>query len=246
MNYFLDTVDSIPSGLGFSAFGWQHLVWLGFGVIVTVLCSIWYRRAGDKGKDRWRKTVAILLLLDEAFKVAMLCIGGRYTSSYLPLHLCSINIFVIAIYSWKPSKVLSSFLYTVCIPGALAALLFPTWTELPFLNFMHLHSFTVHILLAMYPVVLVAGGTIRPSYKDIPQCLLLLVCMAIPIYFINLLLDTNFMFLMEADAGNPLALFEQLWGNHLLGFPVLIAAILAVMYLPLELYRKLHKVKTTA
>ena len=57
----------------------------------------------------------------------------------------------------------------------------------------------------------------------------------------NLLLGTNFMFLMEAEPGNPLYVFEQLWGDHRLGFAVLIPAILAVMYGPLELVRKFRK-----
>ena len=63
--------------------------------------------------------------------------------------------------------------------------------------------------------------------------------MAVPIYFINLVLDTNFMFLMQADPGNPLAIFEQMWGNHLLGFPVIISGVLIVMYVPLEICRKI-------
>ena len=45
---------------------------------------------------------------------------------------------------------------------------------------------------------------------------------------VNLLLDTNYMFLMYADPGNPLYLFEQMWGNHLYGFPILITAVLIV------------------
>lgn len=132
---------------------------------------------------------------------------------------------------------MGGYLYTVGIPGAIAALLFPTWTSLPFANFMHLHSFTVHILLALYPIVLGMSGELTPSLKKLPQYLLLLVGMAIPIYGLNLLLDTNFMFLMYAEEGNPLYLFGQMWGNHLLGFPVLIVAVLIVMYLPMELYR---------
>ena len=41
----------------------------------------------------------------------------------LPLHLCSINIIFIAIHAWKPGKMLDNFLYGICIPGAVAALL---------------------------------------------------------------------------------------------------------------------------
>jgi uncharacterized membrane protein YwaF len=89
----------------------------------------------------------------------------------------------------------------------------------------------------MYPIVLAAAGELTPTYKQLHKYLGLLVLMAIPIYIVNLLLDTNFMFLMSADPGNPLYIFEQLWGSHLLGFPVIIAGVLLVMYVPMELWR---------
>ena len=138
---------------------------------------------------------------------------------------------------------LSNFLYTVCIPGAMAALLFPSWTELPVLNFMHLHSSTVHIQLVMYPLVLAVNGVLKPSAKGIPKCLLLLVILAAVALISNLIFDTNFMFLMNAEPGNPLYLFEQAFGSHLIGFPILISVVLAVMYVPMGLYRK-HKRKS--
>lgn len=239
MQYFLETTETIEEGVGFSHYDSLHLIWLAIFVTVTVINCIFYRKLSLAGKKRWKKTVALLLIADELFKVIMLVIGGRYLPTYLPLHLCSINIFIISIHAWRPSKLLSGFLYTVGIPGTLAALLFPSWTELPLLNFMHLHSFTVHILLALYPIVLGTAGELKPEVKRLPQYLLLLVGMAIPIYGINLLLDTNFMFLMSASKGNPLYLFEQIWGNHLYGFPVLIVAVLIVMYVPLVIFRRI-------
>lgn len=241
MQYFLDTTETIPSGVGFSHFSLIHFIWLALFVAVTVINCFWYRKLKDKGRNIWRKTVSFLLIADEIFKDVMLIIGGRFTASYLPLHLCSLNIILISVHAWWPSKTLSGYLYTVGIPGAIAALIFPSWTSLPFGNFMHLHSFTVHILLAMYPIVLGMSGELAPQLRQLPKYMLFLVAMAIPIYGINLLLDTNFMFLMHADAGNPLYLFEQLWGNHLYGFPVLIAAVLIIMYLPMEVFRKLRK-----
>ncbi len=244
MEHFWDTVDTIPEGLGFSHFDGVHIMWLVILAVTVIINSIFFRRLSEKGQDRWKKIVALLIVLDEIYKDIGLHIGGNYSVGYLPLHLCSINIFLIALHCFRPSKTLDNFLYTVCIPGALAAALFPTWTKLPVDNFMHLHSSTVHILLILYPAVLAINGKLQISWKKIPHCLGILVVLAIPIYFVNLWLDTNFMFLMEADKGNPLYWFGQNWGNHLWGFPVLISAVLLVMYGPLELIRKLKKEKT--
>ena len=244
MNHFLDTVETIEEGLGFSLYDIEHLTWLGIFVLFVALCSVFYRKADEAGKARWRKGLMIALIADELWKMLWLTVGGNYEFSYLPLHLCSINIFLIAYHALKSNRVLGNYLYTVGIPGALAAMLFPTWTELPAGNFMYLHSFTVHILLAGYPLILTLAGDIKPDWRQIPRCLLLLLCMAVPIYGINLLLDTNFMFLMSADPGNPLYIFEQLWGNHLLGFPIIIAGVLLVMHGPWFFAEKVKAKKT--
>ena len=241
MEHFLDSVDTIAPGLGFQHFDALHFSWLALFVIVVVANCIWYKKLGQEGRDRWKKGVAIILLAAEAVKISLHLIAGNFIWDNLPLHLCGINIFLIAIHAWKPSKMLSNFLYTVCIPGAMAALLFPSWTKLPLLNFFHIHSSIAHILLVLYPFVLTAAGELKPSVKQMPKCLGLLALMAIPIYGLNILLDANFMFLMYAESNNPLYWFEQNWGSHLLGFPVIIAGVMLVMYLPMELYRKLKK-----
>lgn len=231
-SYWLETTGSIKKGVGFSHFDALHLGWLAVFAVFTMALCLYYRRQDAAGRGRLRKGMACAIVADELFKMAVLFIGGNYTKNYLPLHLCSINIFLIAYHAWKPGKVLDNFLYTVCIPGALAALLFPSWTKLPLANCMHIHSFTIHILLAAYPIMLLAGGDIRPDYRKIPRVLTLLACLAAVAQAVNLWLGTNYMFLMEAEKGNPLQWFEKAFGSHLIGFAVLIPLILVVMYLP--------------
>lgn len=243
MEYFWNTSDTIPKGLGFSHFDSFHMGWLGLFLLATVTCCLWYRRMGAKGRGYWRRTVAVLLIADELFKLIPMLLMGTFHVKYLPFQLCSINLFIIAYHAWKPGKLMDNFLYIVCIPGALAALLFPTWTKLPGLNFMCFHSFTVHILLAMYPIVLTAAGEIRPEMKYLPKALLLLAGLATVALVLNLAWDTNFMFLMNASKGNPLYWFQKNWGSHLWGFPVLISAIILVMYVPVEVFHKLKNRK---
>ena len=237
MEYFLETVDTIVDGVGFNYFGPLHLAWIAAFVVFAIVMSVIYRKSDEKKRDKIRKIMAACIVFDELWKMFFLTIGGNYTFDYLPLHLCSINIFIITYHVFKPNKTLDNFLYGACIPGALAALLAPTWTELPILNFMHLHSFTVHILLATYPIMLVAGGDIVPDIKQLPKVILFALCMAVPIYFVNLALDTNFMFLMYAEAGNPLIFFEPL-GSHLIGIPVIYAVVVVILYGPFIVLNK--------
>ena len=232
MEYFLDTVDTIPKGLGFQHFDLCHIQWLLVFVLAAVICSACYRRFDAMKRRIFRIIMAAAIVLDEVFKQVCLQVGDNFEFDYLPLHLCSINIFLIAIHAIHPFRMLGNFLYTVCIPGAAAALLFPTWTKLPVENFMHIHSFSVHILLMLYPVVLTVGRDIRPDARQIPKILGLLGCLAAAVQCVNLALDTNFMFLMKAPKSSPLYWFKITFGNHLIGYPILIALVLAIMHIP--------------
>lgn len=230
MQYFLDTTGTIPEGVGFQHFDTLHLTWLAFAIIFITLLSISYKKQSPEKRSKTRRIIAAALIIDELWKMFWLTVGGRYELEYLPLHLCSINIFLIAYHCFHPNKTLDNFLYIVCIPGALAALLFPSWAVLPLANFMHVHSFTVHTLLVAYPVMLLASGDIRPDIKELPKTLLLLFIFGMVALTFNILFDENFMFLMYADPGNPLYLFEVAFGSHVIGFPVIIAGILVIMY----------------
>ncbi|MBO5898348.1 MAG: TIGR02206 family membrane protein [Clostridia bacterium] len=235
MQYFMDTTGTIPAGHGFKHFDGTHLCWLAFFLLSAVALCLLYRQLGETGRRRFRYVLASLIVANELFKVTCLLIGGRYNANYLPLHLCSVNIILIAIHTVRPSKTLDNFLYAIGLPTAILALLLPTWTKLPVLNFSHLHSFTVHIELALYPLILLAGGDIKPRARCIGKCLLLLAALAVPAIVCNAVFGTNFMFLNRHDNILPLVVAENLCGEHLVAFPVIAAVLLTLMYLPVEL-----------
>lgn len=230
---FLDTVETIKDGAGFSLFGATHLIWIGAFIITAITLSLVYRNLSPKARNILRIAVASLIILDEIWKWVFLFIGNRYEHSYLPLHLCSINVFLVAFHIFKQPKVVDNFLYAICVPAGIIALLTPSWTALPPANFMHIHSFTIHILLAIYPLMLVVGGDIKPKIKMAPKCILLLICMGVIVLGVNFLCDTNFMFLMRTDDISFLVLFENIFGAHQWAFPILLPIVMTIMYLPI-------------
>lgn len=249
MKYWFDTVGTIPEGVGFTHYSPLHIGWLVFAAVFIAVNCLIYRKLSSEKRDKMRKVLAALLVADELWKMFWLAVGSRYELQYLPLHLCSINIFVIAYHCFHPNnKTIGNFLYTVCIPGALAALLFPSWSSLPLANFMHLHSFTVHTLLVAYPVILWVNKDIVPELRELPKSLGVLFCLAGIALIVNILFDENFMFLMYAEPGNPLYIFEQQFGSHVIGFPIIISAVILVMYGCPALYRRYinHRDKTIA
>lgn len=235
---FFVSSDNIPEGVGFQAYGLTHILWLLAGLVFWVTACFFYRRLSAHKRKLVLRVLGGYIFLQEMVKNLVLILLGEFSWGYLPFHLCGINILLIAFDIIKQTRTVRSFLYYFAIPGALLALLFPNWTEMPVWNFFHLHSFTIHILLVLYPLLLVTTGQAATDLKSALKGVALLVAMAIPVYGLNLLWGTNFMFLMKPDSGNPLEMFEKLLGSHLWGFPILLPVVILVMYLPVLIFQK--------
>lgn len=242
LQYFWDAKETIPDGVGFDLFGPLHLGWLAASALLYIVMWIWYRKQDENARRRCLKVVAFAMLGTEIVKQAVLVISGVWRPNYLPLHLCSFSIYFSVWHAVRPNKLNSELLYSLSFIGALMALLFCNWTMLPFWNFHHIQSFVTHILIVLYPILLLAGGY-RPNYRMLPKCLLVVVALAIPLYFINKLLNSNFMFLNWADVGNPLSFFEARWGRpwYIFGAIPMLAVVWAVMYLPWGLSKPKNK-----
>lgn len=240
---FFTTKDNIPEGVGFRTFDLTHIIWLLTGILFCIVSCVFYKKLSETKQKKVLRGLGIFIVVQEIVRDLILVALGEFSWGYLPFHLCGINILLIGFDVIKPTKLVRSFLYYFSIPGAMLALLFPNWTQLPVWNFFCLNSIMVHVLLVLYPLLLVTTGQASTDLKSAVKGVGLLAAMAVPVYGLNLLWDTNFMFLMEPDSGNPLELFEKLLGSHLWGFPVLLPVVVLVMHIPLLAVKKRNKNK---
>lgn len=238
MAEFWKTIPTIQAERGgnyhaYPLFGAQHLAELGVSALFLLGFCLLYRGSAPPVRRRLLVLVTALLLADELLKYAVTLATGQWSWAYLPLHLCSINLFVCLYHTLTGRRWCKEVLYALCIPGAAAALLLPTWRAAPVWNIMHLHSQSVHTLLILYPLLLLLDG-FRPDPRRIPQVLAFLGVTALPISALNRILGTNFYFLNGAEGNVLTALFAQLLGSnfYVLGFVPVIAVLLALMYLP--------------
>lgn len=232
--YTIDTMLQLRGGdyKSFALFGPVHLFWLGLCAVLCTAGFFGFRRLGDRGRRRVLAVLTLLLLADELLKDVSALATGQFVWQFLPFHLCSINLFICLWYTLRPNPIAAEVLYALCLPGALAALLFPSWQALPLWNVMHLHSSTVHIMLVLYPVLLLGGG-FRPSVRRLPAVFGVLVLDTAVAALCNHFLDTNFMFLRGSYGNAALTVIEQLFGPaYILGLLLIVFAVWAVLYLP--------------
>ena len=225
-NLFGNDFKSIPF------YGAIHIAELLITIGLSFALFRFYKKANKATRRRTLLVLTVLIILDEILKYVATISTDQWLWQYLPLHLCSINIFVCTIHTITESDKVKDFLYAVCIPGAMLALLMPSWFVAPVFNVMHIHSFTIHALLLIYSVVVLADGY-RPNLRRIPYNAMYLILMTIPIYFLNKLLNTNFMFTNKPNEVFLTEWLYKLFGNYyIFAFPFILIIIWIIIYIP--------------
>lgn len=240
-DFFAPDRGGFPA-IGFERFGFGHFLWLfavGTGLVFGCFS---YRRACRPRRPMLRLLTAGLALSLELGRAGLLMSRGLYDLGRLPLHLCSLSIYLCFFHALTGRPGLGQFLYAFTLPGAAFALLFPDWAGQPLCGFITVSSFLLHFLLVLYPLMQVAAGELRPELRRLPGCVGRMLLLALPVYFLNKCWNTNYMFLNQPPAGSPLALFAFLGTpGYLLGYLPLALGAWALLY-GRELARLLGKI----
>ena len=230
---FLKSRFTIEPGKGMDSYSLGHFIWLGLLFFLIFFLGKKYRAADEDKRKKIRIAIASLIMLDEIVKDIIMPITGQWDWNFLPLHLCSISVFVVFIHALTGNRILEEYTYAITLPTASMAMAFPDWTgALPCMNLMCIHSFSIHLLLVLYPCLLLYGGFI-PSAKQLFRLIPIVAFLAFVMYFVNGALGTNFFFVNGGGDGNPLTFLEKYIGGwYRIAFPVIAAICWIPMYLP--------------
>ncbi len=238
MQYFWKEQDDIPSGMGYALFSKTHLLSTGITLLLVFL-GLWLI-SGLKKEQRSRvlRLIPVIMLCMELFKDGFLIFVHRFGIGFLPLHICSIGIFVFLIREYSANENIKDFCgevsYVLIMPASLAALLFPDWTVYyPVWNFMNLYSFLWHGLLVFYPLALRLNGYISPSIKKICQPVLFLTVITPVIFIFDRCFGCNYFFVNWPPEGTPLEWLASIMGvpGYLAGYAVLVVLVFCAVYL---------------
>lgn len=233
MGNFWKTKFTIEPGFGSGSYSVSHFIWLFILFALIFLLGRSYRSADEKGRNLMRWIVASLILLDEIAKDVMTLVTGQWEWTFLPLHLCSLSVFIVLFHALTGNKILEEYLYAITLPTAAMAMIFPDWTsQLPAWNFISIHSYSIHLLLVLYSVLIIYGG-FKPDWRKLVCLVPILAVIAVIMHFVNRILGTNFFFVNGGgDGANPLSVLENVIGWwYLLAIPLIAAICWLPMYL---------------
>ncbi|GIP16528.1 hypothetical protein J40TS1_21700 [Paenibacillus montaniterrae] len=225
--------------MAFDALHWRWLIGLMLGIIVL---TVVYARATQAWRLRIKRLLAYSILIGEVVKLFVVWQLGKSLLYYLPIHLCGFAIVLLMLHVYRPTALINEILFSLTLPGALIALIFPGWTAEPVMGFIHIHSFIYHGIITVYPLLLLASGELRPNWRQLWKVAIFLALIIPFVYSFNAYSGTNYMFLNAPIANSPLMLIYETFGaNGYIAGLVMVAVV--VWLLQYSLYGLLAKAR---
>jgi len=216
----------------FVLFESAHLVIL----IVIAVVNLWmlrFRGAPESTLKAVRWTMAIVLWVNEAsWHVWNLYLGTWNIQTMLPLHMCSVLIWLSGFMLVFKNYTIYEFVYFLGIGGGLQALLTPDVGIYNFPHFRFLQAFVGHGLLVTSGIYMTTVEGFRPTWKSMLRVVVLSNIYMVIIFFVNSAIGSNY--LMVNGKPNLKSILDLLpaWPYYLIYVEVIAIITFLLLYLP--------------
>ncbi len=216
MTFWLEERD-LPEGSGFQLWGGAHTAVMIIAALFLTVSVLLFLRSDERKRKIGLRVVAFLLPVLEAAKIIALTIVGRMGIGHLPLHLCSMAIYLypVAVLTGNAQirETLTEIGLITLLPAAVSAVVFPDWTMYPIWNFYSLHSFLWHTLQVLFPLLCLLNGWCRPSIRHLWRNTAFLIIGAVLIGWFDKRMSCNYWFLRWPAPGTPLQWLYDTFGK---------------------------------
>jgi hypothetical integral membrane protein (TIGR02206 family) len=220
------------TGAPFVLFGTWHLV----ALLVIALLNVGvlgFRNTSEKTRTAVRWTMAIVLWADEASWHIWNLYWGHWTvRTMLPLHICSILIWLAGFMLIFKIYRIYDFVYFIGIGGALQALLTPDAGIYGFPHYRIFQTMISHGLLITSGIYMTTVEGFRPTWKSFWRVVIGLNIYAIIIFPINMLLGTDFLYINGKPSTPSLLDLLSPWPYYLIAMELIGIIVFLILYLP--------------
>jgi len=220
-------------GEPFHLFGTFHLIWLVFisGLVLYIIFG--WKNPSEKTKRTTRYTMAgIIVVAESAWHIWNLYWGHWSVQTMLPLHACSIMIFISIIMLLTRNYSLYEIVYFMGIGGAMQAVLTPEAGIYGFPHFRMFQTLIVHSTLMLTGIYMTAIEGFRPTWRSLWRVMGYINVYAVVVYGINLLLGSNYLYVMHKPPTASLLDVMGPWPWYLLALEGMALVVFTLLYLP--------------
>jgi len=181
------------TGAGFILFSLGHIMTI-IVVALAIFGLTFFKGADESVRNKVRWAMAITLWSAEsAWHIWNLAIGTWTIQTMLPLHMCSVLIWLAGFMLIYKNYSIYEFVYFLGIGGALQALLTPDVGIYGFPHFRYIQTFISHGTLVGAGVYMTVVEGFRPTWKSIMRVFLFANVYMLIVFFINSAIGSNYL-----------------------------------------------------
>lgn len=220
------------SGNPFVLFGTWHLVSMAFFVMLN-FALLGFRKASEKTRRIVRITMAVMLWVNEAaYHIWNLYWGHWNVQTMLPLHVCSIMIWLAGFMLIFKNYRIYEFAYFLGIGAALQAFLTPDGGIYGFPHFRILQTQIAHGLLITSAIFMTTVEDFRPTWKSFLRVAVGANIAMAAVFVINMLVGSDYMYLNGKPATASLMDALPAWPWYIPFLELIGFAMFLLLYLP--------------
>jgi hypothetical integral membrane protein (TIGR02206 family) len=181
----------------FQLFGNQHLMMMALILLLAIGLSIFAKRKLTEAQQFGLARAMTLVMAVAVVGWIALRVGeGLFDpKTDLPLDICNFTALLLPVLMWTPKHRVQEVLYFWIFAGTTQAILTPHLFE-GFPHYTFVKYWTVHGGLVVFAVYATLVFGIRPTWKSLLRAFLLLQVYVVALFGINLLLGSNYAYLM--------------------------------------------------
>ena len=233
-------------GPAFVLFSFQHLAAIAM-LLLLIGFFFWLKKHPSEHVQKiTRWSMAIILIVNEAGWHLWNLVNGTWTvQTMLPLHLCSVFVFLSAFMLVTRNYTIFEFAYFLGIGGAMQAFLTPDLGIYSFPHFRYFQVFVSHGLIMASAFYMLIVEHKRPYWKSLLKVAIVGNIYFVLLFFINRWLGSNYMFTAHKPETASLIDILGPWPWYLLSLEGIAGAVFTLFYLPFAIKdaRKKHSQK---
>lgn len=238
---FKNANEVTPCGM----FSIEHFALLAITIFCIVIAIKHTKNMKKENIKKLIQKITIFLWILEIIKIIFNIInyGFSAVNKYVPLYFCSLILYA-GIFSGFCKGILKKvgdvFLCTGGIVGGIIFLISPltSLTSYPAIHFISLHSFVLHGMMAYIGILMIITKYIEIEKTDIKYYFTLIVAISIIAYIVNLICDSNLMFISQNYPGTFIEIIYNATGKF---FPIVMVLVQAILpfYIIYGIYMKI-------
>ena len=225
---------------GFQMFGPPHLVAMALTVALPVLLSLLAKRASPRTAATLGTVLGVLLIGNELTHWGFRISGygpDIFLRYFLPLHLCGIAMFATSITLIFHNQKAYEIAYFWGLVGSANAVVTPGNLAVDYPQYRFFQYFIAHSGIVAGVLYATWGLKMRPTPGGLWRAFVGLHVLAALVAVVNLLCDSNYMYLSEPPWGTVSPFFFLPWPWYLVVLDVVGLAMFSLVYSPFPIAR---------